>query len=141
MLCSELLVHLESPSVSSSLPTPLLEVDSPDIVCPLSLLSSLSSFYSLYFLVLLTKENQVEGIEEEDLKCRVIKRGYHLFLQETARFIQVIQDSELRWRWDHESLVFEGAGWLQGLWASRKTVCIAPFPFLISPFYSLLVFF
>lgn len=35
------------------------------------------------------------------------------------------------WRWDGESSVFEGVGWLQGLWASRETVCSVSFGFWV----------
>ncbi|KUJ15454.1 uncharacterized protein LY89DRAFT_735565 [Mollisia scopiformis] len=60
-------------------------------------------------------------VGEQDLRCRVIRRGYHGFLEATVKFLHEVQERELRWQWDHESMVFEGVGWLQGLWASRKT--------------------
>ncbi|KAE8452489.1 hypothetical protein EG329_000391 [Mollisiaceae sp. DMI_Dod_QoI] len=56
----------------------------------------------------------------EDLRCRVIRRGYHKFLESTVKFLHEIQERQMQWRFDHESAVFDGVGWLQGLWASRR---------------------
>ncbi|CZR58087.1 uncharacterized protein PAC_07977 [Phialocephala subalpina] len=60
------------------------------------------------------------GVEEEDLRCRVTRRGYHNFLEATVKFLHEVQERQERWVWGHESVVFDGVGWLQGLWASRK---------------------
>ncbi|KAF8862939.1 hypothetical protein BDZ45DRAFT_645627 [Acephala macrosclerotiorum] len=62
----------------------------------------------------------LDGVEEEDLRCRVTRRGYHRFLEATVKFLHEVQDRQERWVWTHESTVFDGVGWLQGLWASRK---------------------
>ena len=58
----------------------------------------------------------------EDLRCRVIIREYHAFLGATVKFLHEVQERQMFWRWSHESPVFDGVSWLQGLWASRSTV-------------------
>lgn len=64
----------------------------------------------------------LDGVDEEDLRCRVTRRGYHSFLEATVKFLHEVQERQERWVWSHESAVFDGVGWLQGLWASRKMV-------------------
>jgi len=59
--------------------------------------------------------------ETQDLRCRVIIREYHAFLG--SRFLHAVQERQMVWNWGRESAVFEGVGWLQKLWASRKGVC------------------
>jgi len=54
-------------------------------------------------------------------ECVVVKDEFHGFLEATARFIWEIQQRQMVWRWRGGSRVFEGVGWLQGLWASRST--------------------
>ena len=66
----------------------------------------------------------------EDLRCRVIIREYHAFLSATVKFLHEVQERQMLWRWSHESPVFEGVGWLQGLWASRSTVSSQSYPYL-----------
>jgi len=56
-----------------------------------------------------------------------VKEEYHLFLEVTTKFIWEIQQRQLVWRWSAESGVYGVVGWMQGLWASRKSVCL---PFL-----------
>lgn len=74
----------------------------------------------------------------KDLRCRVIIREYHAFLGVTVKFLHEVQERQMRWRWGNQSPVFEAMSWLQGLWASRKTVCwtflsaTLFFPFLLN---------
>jgi len=53
--------------------------------------------------------------------CTTITTQYHAFLSSTANFISPVQDRQLKYRWTSQSPVFENLGWLQALWASRKT--------------------
>ncbi|KAH7336460.1 hypothetical protein BKA65DRAFT_34619 [Rhexocercosporidium sp. MPI-PUGE-AT-0058] len=53
--------------------------------------------------------------------CKKVKDEYHAFLAATVRFLHVVQERQMVWRWGSESTVFEGVGWMQGLWASRST--------------------
>jgi hypothetical protein len=66
----------------------------------------------------------------EDLRCRVIIREYHAFLGATVKFLHEVQERQMLWRWSHESPVFEGVGWLQGLWASRSKVSSHSYSYL-----------
>jgi hypothetical protein len=45
-----------------------------------------------------------------------------------VKFLHEIQERQARWRWGSESPVFDNVSWLQGLWASRKTVGITSPP-------------
>ncbi|KAG4429103.1 hypothetical protein IFR05_015417 [Cadophora sp. M221] len=53
--------------------------------------------------------------------CEQVKNEYHAFLAATVRFLHVVQERQMVWRWGSESAVFDGVGWMQGLWASRST--------------------
>ncbi|KAK0109642.1 hypothetical protein ONS95_002323 [Cadophora gregata] len=53
--------------------------------------------------------------------CDQVKSEYHDFLAATVRFLHVVQERQMVWRWGADSAVFDGVGWLQGLWASRST--------------------
>ncbi|KAH7409151.1 hypothetical protein BKA64DRAFT_664256 [Cadophora sp. MPI-SDFR-AT-0126] len=52
--------------------------------------------------------------------CEQVKTEYHDFLAATVRFLHVVQERQMVWRWGADSAVFDGVGWLQGLWASRS---------------------
>jgi hypothetical protein len=56
-----------------------------------------------------------------------VKEEYHAFLEATTKFIWEIQQRQLLWRWSAESGVYGGVSWMQGLWASRKSVRLPPF--------------
>ncbi|KAH6711209.1 hypothetical protein BKA61DRAFT_111460 [Leptodontidium sp. MPI-SDFR-AT-0119] len=53
--------------------------------------------------------------------CDKVKNEYHAFLAATVRFLHVVQERQMVWRWGSDSAVFDGVGWMQGLWASRST--------------------
>ncbi|TVY55293.1 hypothetical protein LCER1_G004399 [Lachnellula cervina] len=53
--------------------------------------------------------------------CTVTTVQYHAFLSSTANFLFPIQERQMKYRWTSRSAVFENLGWLQALWASRKT--------------------
>ncbi|TVY43305.1 hypothetical protein LOCC1_G005027 [Lachnellula occidentalis] len=53
--------------------------------------------------------------------CTVTTTQYHAFLYSTANFLFPIQERQMRYRWTSQSAVFKNLGWLQALWASRKT--------------------
>jgi len=54
-------------------------------------------------------------------QCPQIVAEYHDFLSITTHFLRAIEDKQFNYRWGASSSVFEGLGWLQGIWASRKT--------------------
>jgi hypothetical protein len=41
-----------------------------------------------------------------------------------VKFLYEVQQRQIRWRWGSESPVFDGVGWLQGLWASKNMVSL-----------------
>ncbi|KAK6585955.1 hypothetical protein PZA11_001012 [Diplocarpon coronariae] len=53
--------------------------------------------------------------------CARAKDEYHAFLAATVRFLYAVQELQMRWSWSPDSGVFEGVGWMQALWASRRT--------------------
>jgi len=53
--------------------------------------------------------------------CPKVVSEYHMFLEATVKFLREVQEKQMHWRWGSKSGVFEGMGWLQGLWASRST--------------------
>lgn len=55
-------------------------------------------------------------------RCQVVVAEYHAFIGATVRFLNEVRERQMRWRWGAQSPVFNGVGWLQGLWASRRTV-------------------
>ncbi|KAH8646042.1 hypothetical protein BGZ60DRAFT_392156 [Tricladium varicosporioides] len=63
-----------------------------------------------------------DGGDVEDVKsqCSKVEEEYHAFLAATVRFLHAIQERQMKWRWNGESGVFDGVGWMQGLWASRR---------------------
>jgi hypothetical protein len=67
-----------------------------------------------------------------------VKEEYHLFLEATTKFIWEIQQRQLVWRWSAESGVYGGVSWMQGLWASRKSVRL-PFLSIFTSYSSYIV--
>ena len=55
-------------------------------------------------------------------QCRIVVAEYHAFVGETVRFLNEVRERQMRWWWGADGPVFDGVGWLQGLWASRSTV-------------------
>ncbi|TVY18705.1 hypothetical protein LARI1_G003855 [Lachnellula arida] len=80
---------------------------------------------SLYLLCssLLTELEKPLDLTEQppEQNCTVTTIQYHAFLSSTANFLFPIQERQVKYRWTSQSAVFENLGWLQALWASRKT--------------------
>ena len=57
-------------------------------------------------------------------ECGKVIDEYHLFIGATVKFLHEVHERQMMWRWNAESGVFQGVGWLQGLWASRKAVSV-----------------
>ncbi|KAL2068768.1 hypothetical protein VTL71DRAFT_15106 [Oculimacula yallundae] len=53
--------------------------------------------------------------------CVDVKKEFHDFLGATVKFLYVVQERQMIWRWGSDSAVLDGVAWMQGLWASRRT--------------------
>ncbi|KAH9224396.1 hypothetical protein DL95DRAFT_350230 [Leptodontidium sp. 2 PMI_412] len=69
----------------------------------------------------LTATPSPSSISQTPPDCDKVKNEYHAFLAATVRFLHVVQERQMVWRWGSDSAVFDGVGWMQGLWASRST--------------------
>jgi len=70
--------------------------------------------------LLVELEKPLDEVPPKKPKCRTVIKEYHDFLAATAKLLREVREREERWRWGAESPVFEGLGWWQGLWASRR---------------------
>ncbi|KAG9239695.1 hypothetical protein BJ875DRAFT_508831, partial [Amylocarpus encephaloides] len=100
-LCSTLLIELEKPGSHFGVRLPCASFLSPPLLLPTSLSPS--------------PQQPVEA-----QSCNKTIAEYHGFLAATVKFLNVVQERQMIWRWGHESAVKDGVGWLQSLWASSR---------------------
>ena len=73
-------------------------------------------------LVELEKKKPKHDGDEKKPDCSTVVDEYHGFIGATVKFLRDVREKQGLWRWDSQSKVFEGVGWLQALWASRGAV-------------------